>query len=116
MSIFTKAIQSIWHDTCTVYVKSPVKHGVITSFDDVVLYEDLPCRLSYSDSKTAQEGELVTKVGQVITLFLASDVEIPAGAKIAVTHAKTTTIYKQSSQIRVHTNHIEVNLDIDTES
>ena len=116
MSVFSTAIQSLWKDTCTVLIKQSYKVAGITKYRDTKLYEDIPCRLSYRGAVVASEGSEVTQVTQIITLFLAPDVVIPAGAKIVVTHGGQTITYKQSSETRVHTNHLEVTLDIDREA
>ena len=116
MSVCSTAIQSLWKDTCTVLIKQSYKAAGRTKYRDTKLYEDIPCRLSYSGAVVASEGSEVTQVTQIITLFLAPDVVIPAGAKIVVTHGGQTITYKQSSETRVHTNHLEVTLDIDREA
>ena len=116
MSVFSKAIQSLWKDTCTVLIKQSYKVAGVTKYKDKTLYEEIPCRLSYNGAMVASEGSEITQVKQIITLFLAPNVEIPAGAKIVVTHGGRTVTYKQSSEIRVHTNHLEVTLDVDMEA
>ena len=116
MSVFSKAIQSLWKDTCTVLIKQSYKVAGVTKYKDKTLYEEIPSRLSYNGAMVASEGSEITQVKQIITLFLAPNVEIPAGAKIVVTHGGRTVTYKQSSEIRVHTNHLEVTLDVDTEA
>lgn len=116
MSVFSRAIQSLWKDTCTILIKQSYKVAGVTKYRDAKLYEEIPCRLSYSGALVASEGSEVTQVKQIITLFLAPDVVIPAGAKIVVTHGGQTITYKQSSETRVHTNHLEVTLDVDKEA
>ena len=116
MSVFSKAIQSLLKDTCNILIKKSYKVEGVTKYRDKTLYEEIPCRLSYNGAVVASEGSEITQVKQIITLFLALDVEIPAGAKIVVTHGGRTVTYKQSSETRVHTNHLEATLDVDTEA
>ena len=70
---------------------------------EVVFYDDLPCRISFS-SFPAAEGEGVSKAVQEIRLFL------PPGSRIEVSRDGKTERYRESGAMAVYPTHVEINL------
>ena len=110
-----KAIESLYVGKCTITKKQKVIDPITkrTKFEDVSFCLDEPCRLSYSNVSATDETDTVSKVSQVIKLFLKPELMIEAGSKITVTQHGRTIRYVASGQPAVHTNHQEIVLELD---
>lgn len=107
-----KAIESLYKGICTITNSQEVFNPVTkrTTFKDVVICENEPCRLSYSSTSNADQTETTANVIQTVKIFIAPELEIKAGSKITVTQNNVTRTYKASSIQAVYTNHQEINL------
>ena len=112
--VIRKAIERLYVGRCHITNRQKAVDPVtkITSFRDVVLCEDEPCRLSFSSVKSSNETDAVTEVAQVVKLFLRPELVVHAGSKITVTQNGRTTEYVASGHPAVHTNHQEILLDL----
>ncbi len=108
-----KALESLYDGICTVTEYRKIKNGNgSTGFEEVVVLEDLPCRLSYKTvDSTSQVENGASAAVQRITLFLAPDVEIAPGSKITVTQNDVTAEYQHSGKAAVYSTHQEIVLD-----
>lgn len=108
-----KAIEMTYTDTCTVTQSEKYKKvNKTTSFRDVTVYTDEPCRLSFRTVNSATGTGTVTKIAQTVTLFISPDIDIKAGSKITVTHDGRTTDYKRSGFPAVYKTHQEIPLEL----
>ena len=73
-----KAQEETYDGTCTVTEFQPIKdpRTKITSEKEVVVLEDEPCRLSYSNVSAVDQTETAAKTAQVTKLFLSPDTQI----------------------------------------
>lgn len=111
--IHRKAIERTYTDTCTVTENEKyTKTNKTTSFRAKTVYEDEPCRLSFKTVNSASGTGTVTKISQLITLFISPDIDIKAGSKITVTHDGRTTDYKRSGFPAVYKTHQEIPLEL----
>ena len=104
------ALKRLWKDRCTVYGKQKTTNPEtgITGFAEAVLWEDLPCKLSFQ-TLAAAAGDPVASVSQSVKLFLYPDPAIPAGCKIVVTRPDGRQYtYAQSGEPGRFTNHQEI--------
>lgn len=109
-----KAVESLYDGICTVTEhQKVVKPNKSTSFSDVPVLTDEPCRLSYSTITdiNAREDES-SSVVQVTKLFISPDVTIKTGSKISVTQHGQTTDYKSSGQPAIYQTHQEIILEL----
>ena len=95
-----KAQEETYDGKCTVTEFQPIKDSrtKITSEKEVVVLEDEPCRLSYSNVSAK--------------LFLSPDTQIKSGSKIAVTQAGITRAYECSGVPAVYPTHQEIVLTL----
>lgn len=109
-----KAIESLYQGTCTVTEHQKVmKTNKSIGFNDVVVLEDQPCRLSFKNiTDTDQSDNAASAVIQVIVLFIAPDVSIAPGSKITVTQNGVTANYQQSGMPAMYDTHQEIILDL----
>ncbi len=111
--IHRRAIEKTYTDTCTVTeCEKYKKSNKTTAFREKQVYADVPCRLSFKTVNTASGTGTVTKIGQIITLFISPDINIKAGSKITVTHDGRTTEYKRSGFPAVYKTHQEIPLEL----
>lgn len=111
-----KAMERLWRDSCTVYIRQSVVQDSLTAFREEALYEDIPCKLSFktfSFKNLAAAGRGNTaQVSQGVKLFLSREYEIPAGARIEVVRDGKTLSYHRSGEPEVFAVHQEVPLEL----
>ncbi len=108
-----KAIQSLWTGVCNIFgfKDTEDKYGA-TIHTEVMLFENLPCRLSFKNISQTNQTESFAVSSQVVKLFIAPDVYVPPGSIIEVTQNGITRKYKHSGISAVYTNHQEIILDL----
>ena len=109
-----KAIESMYDGTCTIIecqkVKLPNKS---TGFKDIVVLEDIPCRLSFKTITNTNQAETgVSAVVQVTKVFIAPEIQVKPGSKLTITQNDVTTEYKSSGQPAIYTTHQEIELEL----
>lgn len=108
-----KALETLWKGLCTVIVQVGEENPDtnLTEFEEQELYAGQPCHLSFKSgvSTPAGSGE-VALVTQTTTLFIGSELAIPAGSKIIVTQNGVTTEYARSGEPRLYADHQEIDL------
>lgn len=98
--------------TVTEYQKVKDSLTGMTSMQEVIVLEDVPCRLSYQSAPEASQTESAASVAQGIKLFLAPEVEIKPGSKITVSQAGKTEAYVCSGIAAVYFTHQEIQLKL----
>lgn len=109
-----KAIESMYDGVCTISNYQNIEDPItfVTELNEVEVIKDQPCRLSYSSIPSTTQTDTINAVSQSIKLFIAPEVNIPAGSKIVVTQNGRTTVYKNSGQPAIHFTHQEINLEL----
>ena len=107
-----KALEKGYDGTFTVTEhKKVTKPNHTTGFSDVVVIVDQPCRLSFSSSPSATDGD-IAEINQTVKLFFAPEINVKEGSKITVTQNGVTTDYKQSGTPAVYSSHQEILLEL----
>ena len=107
------AIQSLYDGKCTVTVRQEYeKDNGSTGFQEVILIEDEPCRLSFSNTSSTKDGEVAATVSQVTELFISPEVDIPPGSKITVTQNGETVDYTKSGVKAMYETHQQIILEL----
>lgn len=109
-----KALEGLYDGLAVIVEYQPVRDEKtgITAHREVVVCEDVPCRLSYQSVQPAQQSESAASITQGIKLFLAPEIEVRPGSKITVTQAGETTEYQCSGPPAVYFTHQEVVLSL----
>ena len=118
LSLARAGLEMLYTDTCTVSEYRDVydTESCITSKQLVIVAENIPCRVSTIYHKhSAAGGGMVPSVSKTMKLFLASEINIKAGSKIAVTRNGTTTDYTRSGEPVRYTNHQEIMIELEEE-
>lgn len=109
-------LKTLWTDLMTVSVRQSAKKASgVTYFTSEILYEDEPCKLSFSsaigqNNVTGNNGVYAT-VEKVVKVFCDPDLQIPAGSEICITRNGVETAYKATSEPSVFSDHQEINLE-----
>ena len=108
-----KSVEQMYTGTCDVWsYEQYTKDNGATGNKEVKLFEQQPCRLSYSSNTSAEPSSTLSDVRQDITLFIAPELAIKPGSKIIVTQAGKTAEYKSSGDPKMYESHQEVALEI----
>ena len=110
----SKAIESMYDGTCTIIERQKVKlPNKSTGFKDIVVLEDIPCRLSFKTITNTNQAETgVSAVVQVTKVFIAPEIKVKPGSKLTITQNDVTTEYKSSGQPAIYTTHQEIELEL----
>lgn len=111
---YKSAIESLWTGKMTVIVRKQIKNDITKKmeFIEQSIYNDLPCRLSFSNISTTENNIGAAEKTQEIKVFCDSLKDIPAGCKIRITQNNRTTEYTQSGEPAYYTNHQEIPLKL----
>lgn len=112
-----KAVESLYSGICTVYEHRKVKDAgtKLTGFEDILVLENQPCRLSFERINAAVQGESAAGVSQAIKLFLSPEIVIKPGSEITVTQNGITADYTSSGVPAVYQSHQEIILELEEE-
>lgn len=111
------ALKQMWKDTCTIVVKNQEvfdKESKTTSYEDMVLVENEPCKLSFQTLQTATKDGVKAKLEQKTKLFLSNAIEVPAGSSVLVTRGNRTFSFSSSGLPAIFTNHQEIILEMES--
>lgn len=109
-----KAIEQLYEDTCTVVEYKSVTNVETkrTSRQEVIVFEDKPCKLSFESMLTTTAGDGAAEQKISAKLFIAPDVTIKPGSKILITHEGETTAYSNSGVPGKFFTHQEIELKL----
>jgi hypothetical protein len=104
----------LWTGRATIYEYQPITdpNTYQTTYREVVVVEDEPCRLSYNHEQATNIQSGAAVVSQSITLFIRNDLRIKPGSVIEITQNGVTEKYKGSGQPAVYSRHQEIVLQI----
>ncbi len=109
-----KAIESLYTGACNIYeyVKytDPETEETITELDPEPVYKDVPCKLSKKTITTTNQKEIANAIQYSTVLFVAPEIKVKPGSKIAVTQNGVTREYEHSGEPFVYGTHQEIEL------
>ena len=109
-----KAIESLYRGTCTVKAWESVKDPVtkISTQKEVLKFENQPCKLSHEKQVFATNTVGPAIISQTTKLFIAPELDIPAGSKIIVSQNGKTIEFSRSGKPAVFMDHQEIMLEL----
>lgn len=108
-----KFIEAMYNGTCTITEQKKVRNpNKSTSFQEVVVVENQPCRLSFSNISNAVQTETAAAIGQVVKVFIAPEIKVNPGSKLTITQNDVTTDYKCSGEPAFYMTHQEIVLEL----
>ncbi len=112
-ALYAGAIKSLWVDRCTVKTMQDEENANSRTVQTKnVLFENEACRLSHKSVTVTDESSHAARTVQGTVLFLDSDMEIPPGSTIIVTHEGVTREYRQSGAPARYSVHQEIPLEL----
>ena len=106
-----KALERGYTGTFTVTErKKVVRADHSTGLAEVQTVTDIPCRLSFTTSPAAGDGDTAT-LTQSVKLFCAPEIIIPEGSRITVTQNGVTEEYARSGMAALYDTHAEYVLE-----
>lgn len=108
-----KAIEMLYDAVCMVIVSEEYrKDNGVTAFRDVVKYDNQPCRVSQGSIPAANNNHVVSEVNKTIDLYIAPELDIPAGSKIVATFNDISTEYKSSGEPARYATYQKIQLEL----
>lgn len=105
------AIEMMYQGTCTVTEHQKVKKvNKTTGFQDVIVLENQPCKLSFSNITTTNQTETAALVAQTAKVLIAPEIQIKPGSKLTITQNGVTTEYENSGEPALFNTHQEISL------
>lgn len=103
-------LKKLWRDTCSIYNFEKVKDlkTKTTEFKEVLVQDNIPCRISFQNISSTTETLSIAVTNQVIKLFLSNKIEIKENSKIVVTRNGISKTYKASGIPAIYSIHQEV--------
>lgn len=106
-----KALERGYTGTFTVTErKKVVRADHSTGFTEVQTVTDIPCRLSFTTSPAAGDGDTAT-LTQSVKLFCAPEIIVSEGSRITVTQNGVTEEYARSGMVAMYDTHAEYVLE-----
>lgn len=109
-----RAIESLYTGICNVIVyddvTDPETH--LTEKDEVVVFENIPCKLSFERVNSNVSSETYSEKGQGVKLFVNPELVVPPGSKIVVEQNNVVNAYKLSGEPAVYASHQEIPLEL----
>lgn len=109
-----KAIEHLYDGICTITEHQKIKlENKSTGFQDVVVQENIPCRLSFKTvTNTKQTETSASEVVQITKVFLAPEIQVKPGSKLTITQHGVTNDYCSSGQPAFYVTHQEIVLEL----
>ena len=110
-----KAIESMYSGFCDIIERRDVKDekSKITKKNiDVIVAEDVPCKLSFEKIESVLQTETFAETAQGVKLFIAPEIEVKAGSKIIVEQNGVKNEYYASGDRAVYPTHAEIVLEL----
>ncbi|MEK8198344.1 hypothetical protein [Lysinibacillus sp. FSL M8-0134] len=108
-----KAVELLYTGLCTLTVwaevENPVTHA--TEHKEVPLFTNQKCKLSYEKQTSTTPAGGPALIAQTTKLFIAPELDIPAGSKIIVTQHGKTSEFARSGKPAIYTDHQEIMLE-----
>lgn len=111
LSKFKGIAERLYTGKCDVYVYCSNIKGVV-KMQETLVFENIPCRLSYKNKNSSTEGGVASRTEQTIVLFVSPDIDIKSGSKIVVTQNGRTVEYESSGEPAVYQTHQEIMLEL----
>lgn len=109
-----KAQESLYDGICTITEHQKIinEKTRLTSFEDVIVLENQPCKLSFESLQAAALSNPAVEVAQCVKLFISPDIAIKPGSKLTITQAGVITDYTYSGVPAVYGTHQEIMLEL----
>lgn len=111
---YERALQSLWKGKMTVIIRTQTKNETTkqNEFSETVLFENEPCRLSFSSITPTENSVGAAETAQSVKVFCSQTLDIPAGSKLVIEQNGRVSEYSKSGEPAVYTYHQEIPLKL----
>lgn len=103
-----KAKEKLYRGRMTVFEVTPIVEFGKTKNKLVMIHEDIPCKLSRSQSQSSNSNETADSVDYSLKLFCAPELNIKAGSQITVIQDGMEMKLKNSGDPFKYSTHQEI--------
>lgn len=116
LTIARKHIEKLYVDTCNIYEYQKVidPDDGSTNVEEVLVYENVPCKISHRGTGHTEDG-LGDTLFLVTELIINPDIVVKAGSRIVLTRNGVSTTYKNSGEPARYLNHQQIKLELEEE-
>lgn len=82
----------------------------ITQFSEKVVFENIPCRISYKKVNSGVKGKASDYVTQMVTLIVAKEIDIKNGSVVRVFQNGKEIFYQKTGEAAVYGSHREIDM------
>ena len=105
------AIEMMYQGTCIVTEHQKVKKAnKTTGFQDVIVLENQPCKLSFTNITATNQTETAALVAQTTKVLIAPEIQIKPGSKLTITQNGVTAEYENSGEPALFNTHQEISI------
>lgn len=113
MVMVRTAIEMTYEGKCTITEHQKVtKPNKSTGFQDVVVLEEQPCKLSFEKITTNANTANAARLIQTAKVLIAPEIHIKPGSKLTITQNGVVSEYKQSGEPATYASHQEIMLEL----
>ena len=106
-----KAIESTYTGRCDIWEKKKVqKPNRSTGFENVMVLENCPCKLSFSSTKSTNATDTGAVVSQTGKVFLSPHIRVRTGSQLVIIQNGITATYENSGEPIMFSTHQEIGL------
>ena len=112
LSIARKYIEKLYLDTATVIEYREVEDEIthISNFQEVIVHENIPCKLSFNRFPQSGEG-VASSLSFLATILISPDLTINEGSKFVIEKNGKTYELSNSGVPRMGINHQEIQVN-----
>ena len=106
----TNLFKLLHRDRCDIYSFVPQQGSSGTVMAKIMIFEGLPCRLSFVHSAPALPSETVSSSEISAVLFAGSGVSVPEGCEIRVFRGGVSYLFSAVGISKIYGSHCEIPL------
>ena len=107
------AIERSYIGFCTIVEQKKVQNAnKSTGFQEVIVLENQPCKLSFSSVKSVSENGVGATVTQTTKVFLSPEIKVKTGSKLIITQNGVVAEYQNSGEPATFFTHQEIGIQL----
>lgn len=103
-------LATLYEDIATIKRPTPIKNGRFDDYEDVPVYTDLPCGISYTQGSKTGKTDTTQEIDYVAVLFARPEVVIEPGDVVIATKGGQTLEFTAGEGPVYPGSHIEIPL------
>ncbi len=106
---YERALQTLFTDRCSVFVRQSARRGDgVSVFTETCILAALPCRISYDTYPAAKQNNRTAHTTGGAVLFFPAGTQIPAGSSFEIERDGRIIRLKASGLAKYYPGHVEI--------